>query len=99
MVIMSQTGKTIVRWERIDKAFVSSNPKGHAIIVGFGNADNVLMGTYHSAEQCQRVLGYLFEALKESESSFEFPQPEELPDCKAHYGSTVKTKANRRGGS
>lgn len=99
MVIMSQSGRCITDWEKVKKVYISTNDKGNAVLSGFDDGDSVIMGTYLNEEQCKRAIGYLFVAIKMMETSFEFPQWEDLPDCKANYGSHVKTKSNRRGGS
>ena len=33
-----------------------------------------------------RAIGLLFNALSEGKPAFEFPQPEDLPVIKSHYG-------------
>lgn len=100
MVLLSQKGECLIDYGHVNAVYAAEakNGKPPCVVVGYG--DNTrCMGRYRNDAQCIRVIGYLYEALKNDEKAFEFPQMEELPDCKANYGSHVKTKENRHGGS
>ena len=84
MIIMSQSGDKIIDWSKVNKVYLV----GNSVVIG--------MGKYRTNEQANLVLGRLFYALVEGEKQFQFPQPSELPDSKAHYGSGG---GKRHGGS
>ena len=96
MVIMNQSGKLITDWAKVKKAYLSTNSKGCAVLSSFDDGDTGVLGTYRTEEQCLIALGGLFYALSENESSYQFPQLNELPDSTAHYGAGV---GRRHGGS
>ena len=54
-------------------------------------------GKYKTKRQCEIAIGYLYNAIAEGETSFEFPQASDLPDAVNHYGASSGGK--RRGGS
>ena len=83
MTIMAQSGKWIADWNKVKKVFCT---KG-SVNAGFEDGDVLVCGTYKTEQQCMTAMGRLYYALAAGDSSFEFPQPDELPDSKAHYGT------------
>ena len=96
MIIMSQSGKLISDWVKIKKVYSTTNQKGCAVLAGFDDGDAGILGTYRTEEQCLIALGRFFYALVEKESSYQFPQPNELPDNKTYFGAGG---GRRHGGS
>lgn len=87
MVILNQSGRYVIDWAKIKKAYISTGSKGNAVIASFEDGDTVVLGTYRTEGQCSIALGKLFHAITEGGGGYQFPQPEELPVSKAHYGS------------
>ena len=92
MIIMSQSGDKIIDWSKVNKVYLV----GNSVVIGMSDKDYSTYGKYRTNEQANLVLGRLFYALVEGEKQFQFPQPSELPDSKAHYGSGG---GKRHGGS
>ena len=83
MIIMSQSGDKIIDWSKVNKVYLVSS----SVVIGMGDKDYNTFGKYRTNEQANLALGRLFYALGDCEKLFQFPQPSELPDSKAHYGS------------
>ena len=97
MVIMAQSGKWMADWSKIKKCYISSGKvQGVAVMAGFSDGDQMVCGTYATNEQGKTVIGYLYNAIKDGDMFFEFPQPEELPTSKAYFGTGG---GKRHGGS
>ena len=96
MIILSQEGNRIVDWSRVQKVYQLGSSAMIRYIGGekdydsFGKyrSDNQAnTAKYRSDNQANTAIGRLFYALAEGETSFQFPQPNELPESKAHYGA------------
>lgn len=85
MIILSQEGNRIVDWSRVQKVY----QLGSSAMIRYidGEKDYDSFGKYRSDNQANTAIGRLFYALAEGETSFQFPQPNELPESKAHYGA------------
>ena len=99
MVIMPQSGLWIADWNKITRISALDGKKEGAIINAvFDDRSSNPCGEYKTKRQCEIAIGYLYNAIAEGETSFEFPQASELPDAVNHYGASSGGK-NRHGGS
>ena len=98
MIIMPQNGRWIADWNKITRVIVLAGKKeGASINAVFEDRSSNPCGTYRTERQCEIALGYLYNAIAEGETKFEFPQATDLPDSTNHYGAG--SGGNRHGGS
>ncbi len=97
MVILNQSGRGLTDWSKIKRVISTKaayNKEERERMGGFTCAvlglqegkDSIVLGTYGTEGQAMRAIGLLFNALSEGKPAFEFPQPEDLPVIKSHYG-------------
>ena len=99
MVILNKSGRTLTEWSKITRIISIGNngndkrereKRGRntcAVVAVYDGRESTVMGEYGSEEQCIRAIGKLYYAIQEGKTTFEFPQPEDLPVIKSHYGS------------
>lgn len=98
MVIMPQSGLWIADWNKITRIIALDGKKEGAIINAvFDDRSSNPCGTYRTKRQCEIAIGYLYNAIADGKTSFEFPQASDLPDAVNHYGAS--SGGNRHGGS
>lgn len=100
MVILNQSGRVLTEWSKVTRVIVTGSSgsdkrerekRGRntcaVVAIYEGSGESAVMGVYGSDEQCIRAIGKLYYAIQEGKETFEFPQPEDLPIIKSHYGS------------
>ena len=98
MIIMPQSGAWIADWSKIARIITLNSKKESAMVNAvFDDGSSNPCGTYKTRRQCEIAIGYLFNAIAEGETHFEFPQSADLPDSSNHYGAS--SGCNRHGGS
>lgn len=99
MIIMTQSGKIVFTLDNAYRFFVlSKGGMRSSVNAVYKDGSSVVCGEYNGAAQAELALGQFFYAVRDGEPSFEFPQAEEMPQSKAHYG-TMTSRKRSHGGS